>query len=408
MTFRWYLGGQASWFVSGGMQWVLFAWLVAAVLRQPPDRVGLAQMSVTAPAILFVLLGGAVADRADCRQLLIRYHLIAAIPPLALAAVIARGGLGYGPLVAYGVAMGTLAALVVPARDALLTRVAEGAVSRAVAAATATQFVSQLTGSALAATAGAVSIGTLLVVQAGVLVLGALSAARLAPAPARSARPHGESRLAAMRDGLREATTSDRIRPVIVAMLAVGALYVGAFIVLIPVIVRDAYGGGPPALALLNVSFWGGTIVSTLAQARVGAMRRPGRAMMIALALGAIVLAAMSLPGPLLALAALCLLWGAGAGVVMTQGRTIVQLAAPESHRARVLAVFQLGFVGAAPLGAVAIGYLARLTGPRPAAVYPAASMVAVLLFLLARSGLWRHETAAGGETAAASAPSLA
>ena len=48
MNFRRYLAGMASWFASFGMQVILFPWLVAVVLRQPPGRVGLAQMSLTA------------------------------------------------------------------------------------------------------------------------------------------------------------------------------------------------------------------------------------------------------------------------------------------------------------------------------------------------------------------------
>ncbi|MBI2203427.1 MAG: hypothetical protein HYU41_06205 [Candidatus Rokubacteria bacterium] len=81
-----------------------------------------------------------------------------------------------------------------------------------------------------------------------------------------------------------------------------------------------------------------------------------------------------------------------GAGVVITQGRTIVQLAAVPSHRARILALFQLGFVGGGPVGALAMGYVARLTGVDTATVYPAVAMLGVLVFLFARSALWRQE----------------
>lgn len=98
---------MASWFASFGMQVILFPWLVAVVLRQPPGRVGLAQMSLMAPSIALMLLGGAVADRADCRKLLVRYHLLATLPPLALAVVIASHYLGYAVLIVYGLAMGT-------------------------------------------------------------------------------------------------------------------------------------------------------------------------------------------------------------------------------------------------------------------------------------------------------------
>lgn len=374
------------------MQVILFPWLVAVVLRQPPGRVGLAQMSLMAPSIALMLLGGAVADRADCRKLLMRYHLLAALPPLALAVVIASHSLGYAVLIVYGLAMGTLSALVIPARDALLTRVISNGLGRAVAVTTATQLMAQMLGIILAGLAGVVGAVGLLGAQAVTLILGALAVSQLSPAPSQVVHSPGESRLDAMRDGLREAAGSARIRPVIIAMFAVGVFFVGAFIVLLPVLVRDAYGGGSAELSLVNMCFWGGTIVATMTQVRLGVLRRGGRAMMLALAGGAVVLAVISVPGPLYGLVLLCFVWGIGAGVVMTQGRTIVQLAARDSHRARLLALFQLGLMGGAPIGALVMGYLAGLVGPRPAAAYPAGAMILVLLFLLLRSGLWWQE----------------
>src|SRR4029450_13168387 len=56
-------------------------------------------------------------------------------------------------------------------------------------------------------------------------------------------------------------------------------------------------------------------------QIRIGAMRRPGRAILLALTFGALVLAAMSLALPFRGLLGLWLAWGLGAGVVITQGR---------------------------------------------------------------------------------------
>jgi len=369
---------------------------VAVVLKEPAQRVGIAQMVMMAPAIAFMLLGGAVADRADCRRLLLRHHLVAVLPPLILAGMVAGGALGYSALLAYGFAMGTLGAFMTPARDSILSRVVRRGRERAVAVTSAGQFIFQMAGIVAAGWAGRIGALALLVGQAALLALGGLAVSRLAPAPAAAAATrHDESRLAAMRDGLREAAHSERILPVVVAMLAVGVFYGGSFAVLLPLIVRDVFGGGSGELALVNTCFWVGTIASTVVQIRLGALHRPGRAVLLALSWGALVLAAMAVPGPLWAFALLCLVWGIGGGVSLIQGRTIVQLEAPESHRARVLAIFQLGFAGGAPIGALGMGYLVALTGPRLAAIYPAAGMVVVLGLLFARSGLWRHTAVA-------------
>jgi MFS family permease len=316
---------------------------------------------------------------------------LAALPPLALAAIVGAGALAYPAVLAYGIAMGTLGAFVMPARDALLTRVVRHGRERAIAVTSAGQFIFQLVGIAVAGWAGRIGAQALLAGQAVLLAAGAFAVSRLEPAPPAGAHRHHEGPLAAMRDGLREAVRSERIFPVIVAMLAIGVFYGGAFAVTLPLIVRDVYGGGSGELALVNTCFWAGTIASTMVQIRLGALRRPGRAVMSAVAGGAVVLASMAVPGPLWVFALICLVWGIGAGISLTQGRTIVQLEAPESHRARVLAIFQLGFAGGTPFGALGMGYLTAITGPRPAAVYPAAAMIAVLAFLFLRSTLWRH-----------------
>ena len=67
---------------------VIFPFLVTQVLDEPAYRVGLAQMSLMAPAILFMLLGGSMADRADARTILIRVHALAAMPPILRATLL--------------------------------------------------------------------------------------------------------------------------------------------------------------------------------------------------------------------------------------------------------------------------------------------------------------------------------
>ena len=117
--------------------------------------VGVAQVALMAPALLFLPMGGLVADRGNARRLLLRYHLLYAMPPLALGAVLAMGGLSYPLLIAYGLAAGSIGAFAVPTRDALLPAVAQGNLPRAVALATALQFVGQLIGIACASQADA-------------------------------------------------------------------------------------------------------------------------------------------------------------------------------------------------------------------------------------------------------------
>ena len=104
-----YLVGLASWFVPLGIQMVLFPWLVAVVLHMDAFAVGVAQAALMAPSLLFLPLGGLVADRGNPRRLQVRYHMLLCRAPLVLAVVLMEGGLSYPLLIAYGLAAGSIA-----------------------------------------------------------------------------------------------------------------------------------------------------------------------------------------------------------------------------------------------------------------------------------------------------------
>ena len=104
-----------------------------------------------------------------------------------------------------------------------------------------------------------------------------------------------------------------------------------------------------------------------------------------------IVLALLGLSLPFWALCILIFIWGTGAGTTMTMGRTIVQLAAPDSHRARVLALYQLGFSGGAPVGSFCMGYLVGTMGIHSATLAPALIVTLILAGLVRFSPIWAY-----------------
>ena len=70
-AYRQFTLGTGLWFGGWGMLQVLFSWLVVGELRAREELVGVAQLALVLPALLFLLLGGAVADRLDRRRLLV-------------------------------------------------------------------------------------------------------------------------------------------------------------------------------------------------------------------------------------------------------------------------------------------------------------------------------------------------
>src|SRR6185436_145142 len=134
--FRWYLAGVAAWFASFGLQSVILTYLITTVLELPPSWIGIAQGTVNLPAVFLLLVGGAVADHLDNRFLLIVLHSLAAVPAALLAAAVSFGWLSFEAVIAYGLAIGTVTAFMMPAREAMLGRVivhdGDGSVQRAV------------------------------------------------------------------------------------------------------------------------------------------------------------------------------------------------------------------------------------------------------------------------------------
>jgi len=392
-AFAIYLTGLGSWFIPLGIQQVLFAWLAAIVLHMDAFAVGIAQVALMAPSILFLPMGGLVADRGNARRLLLRYHVLYAVPPLVLAGVLSMGGLSYPLLIAYGLAAGSIGAFAVPTRDALLPTVAGGNLPRAVALATALQFIGQLIGIAAASEADRIGALPLLLAQAALVLVGAIAVWRLPEPPPHPPAVH-PSFWRSIGDGIAEAARSEQMWPVLLLNFGIGVFYVGPFMAVLPIVVRDIYHGGAAEIAYINLSFWAGTIVAAFAFAGLARrFSRRGRMVIGAVSVGAPILLCMALQPPFLVLNALCFIWGLGAGITMTQSRTILQIVAPPTHRARLMSLFQLGLGGGGPIGAFVAGSLASVLGLKLAMVLPALAMTVLIAAVLMFSRIWSMRT---------------
>ena len=63
-------------------------------------------------------------------------------------------------------------------------------------------------------------------------------------------------------DGISVAAKSDQIWPVLLINFGVGIFYVGPFMAVLPLAVRDNYAGGALELSYVNLAFWAATIVA--------------------------------------------------------------------------------------------------------------------------------------------------
>lgn len=393
-----YFGGMTTWFAAIGMQTVMFPFLVTMELAAGPGALGIAMMSLMLPTLLLILIGGATADHFDGRSILVVTHLLAGLPALGLSAIYGTGALTYPVLIAYALCMGAVGAFIMPARDALLTRIADASsLQQAVMRASGLQFGAQILGFVVASQIEWVGITHLLLFQTALLWLGAL----LSFALPKGHREAGSAPSAsAIFEGVKEVRRNERLFAPTVLIFCVGIFFFGTSQVAFPIIIRDSFGGGADELALSNGLMMSGIVAMTMILARRRRIERQGRAVSLALLFGCVCLAAFAVVPNFPSFVIVSFLWGMGGGVAMTTSRLIIQESAPAEYRARVLAAFQMGIMGGAPIGALLTGLLTEFVPPQPAMLIPAvlmASIVLLMAFLTPMGGIRALEPPSAG-----------
>jgi len=385
----WYLASAASYLLPGGIQVVLFPWLVAVYLLESPERLGLAQMSAQIPAVFLILVGGLIGDRFDQRRILLLVHLAAALPPWIMAWLIGRGDLSYALLILYALTGGAINAISQPARDALLNRVAGDAIQRTVTLVLGINFGIQIVGFGMASLADTLGPAKLMLIQGSVVALGVFAVLRLPPAVRATDRVY-QHPLKEIAEGLSICFRSPRIRPAWILTAAVGVFFVGTYIVLIPLIIRDIYHGNASDISLAFACNMLGTILTTAFLVLRGGIHKQGRALLLGLFSGSLVIGLITFNLPYWAFFVVIFLWGIGGGITMSMSRAIVQESAPKTHRARVMSVYSLAMLGGMPFGSLLMGYSVKFFGPLNAVLFPAGGVMLTVLVVHFTSSMWQ------------------
>ena len=390
-----YLVAISTWYAAFGMQSVVFAWLVTMLLREPAERVGLAQMTILLPGMLLILLAGAIADRVGLRRQALWSQLFAALTPLLLIYFLYHQALSFAVMICYALLMGLAQAFLTPARDGLLNHVAGDNVQRMVVLASLCQFGFQIIGYSLAGFAETVGPIYILSFQSLLLLMGcwALVALKEVGAPTVA----GDNKVSVLKD-LREgaaAVMSNRLlRAVMVQNVAMGIFFMGSFIVAFPLVLREVFNGSSADLASLNAFNSLGLVLTIAMLLRIGHIARAGRALILAQFIGSIVLLFSGLVEQQAVFIFTIFLWGVCGGMAMPMSRTIMQQTAPPALRARVMSFYSFSFMGAGPIGALWAGYMADLFGPQLAIVISSMAMASLVLLMAFISPLWRSTMA--------------
>lgn len=351
----WYLASGAAWAGAMALQVYLVQWLLVFHLQMDALAVGVSRALIEAPPVAMLLLGGVWADRADGRRLLAALGVAACALPLALAAL--AEPLPYWAIVAFGASLAMLHSASDPARAAAMNRVTRIDIQRTVTLATIATTVASMGAVWTGGRIETLGLAAVLLAQAALLGFSAFAAARLPSLPPLrvGARQVAAGVAAFWRAGL--------VRNM-VGINFVSALFnAGAYIVVVPLVVREGYQGDAAFLAALFVAFTAGNAVGNLGLLLAMPLRRPGRLFFVMQLTRMALLLAIWFEPPAWLLFALIGGWGVNMGITSTLVRATVQELAPAPHRAKILATLLASFVVASPLSALVLGGVAQAGG---------------------------------------------
>lgn len=389
-NFRLFLGGQIVSLAGTWMQQVALSWLVYRLTRSPM-LLGLVGFAGQIPSLLLAPVAGVWADRGNRRRIVIATQALAMVQALLLAALVLRGTVSIGHVMALSVFLGLVNGVDVPTRQAFLVEMVTGRddLANAIALNSSVFNAARLVGPAVAGfMIGLVGEGTVFLLNglSYVAVIGALYAMRLGPQPRPLAAPEPLGRRLA--EGFRYAFGFPPIRAILLLVAMVSLLGV-PFTVLMPVFATDVLHGGPRTLGFLMAASGVGALVGALYLAGRATVRGLGQVIFVCVVLFGISIVGFALSRRLwLSMAALL---GAGTGLMVQMGasNTILQTIVDDDKRGRVMSFYSMAFMGMMPFGSLLAGVLAsRIGAPRTVAFGGVACLLAAALFALALPGL--------------------
>lgn len=350
-------------------------WLMTT-LNPSPTVVTLVQAATTLPVFCFALLAGTLADRLDKRRMLIVINSILAVIVATLAVLVWLEQMTPLMLILFTLAIGTGAAFMAPAWQAVVPQlVPRDKLKPAIALNSMGINISRAIGPALAGVLIA-SVGLaapFALNAASYLVI--LAALLLWKPPARPVgRRHGPL-LSDMTTGLRHVRHNPAMKATLVRAFSF-FVFASAYWALLPLIAREAEGGGSELYGMLMALIGGGAVLGALLLPRLGKNLTSDMIVRIGTLGTAAALLALAFATNAVFLMAAALMGGLAWIAVLTSFNVSAQTSLPDWVRARGLSVFLMVFFGAMAFGSLLWGQVAGQIGLTYTLVVAAAGLV--------------------------------
>jgi MFS family permease len=387
-AFRRLWGGSALSAVGGSMTSFAVT-LQVFTLTHSSAAVGGVGLAAGAPAVVFGLIGGSIADALDRRKLVLVTSSCLAVVSAILTIQAFAGLTHVWPLYLLVAVQSLLGSIDVPARRTFTPRLLT---TQQLPAATALfMLLFHATGSAGPLLAGAVTtVGGLKTCYLldTISFAGALYGVARLPAmttDAGAARPG----LRAVGEGLRYIRTNQVLTGALVADLS--ATVLGMPFALFPAINQERFHGSAVSLGLLSASVAVGGILGSVFSGPVGKVSRQGAAMLGASAVWGAGLFGFGLAQPLWLAVLMLIIAGAGDVTSVVFRSTVIQTVTPDLYRGRTASAEYVIGSACPQLGIFRGGVLGQLTSPTVSAVsgglstVVAAGLISVALPALSR-----------------------
>jgi len=367
---------------------VALAFGVLGLPHATPTTLSLVLAGFSLSQVVFMLVGGVIADRLSRIRVMVGSDAGSALVWLVVAVLLITGWAPVPLLVVLGVLAGLAGALFFPAMTGVVPEIAPADRLQ-----TANGLLRMGTNAArilgFTVAGGLVALlgpGPAMVVNAATYAASAvlLGLLRL-PGKSRGRATHF---IADLREGWREFASRQWLWVVVLQFSFVVAGLEAFYGVLGPVVAQRDLGGAPAWSVVL-----GGESLGMLAGVFVALRIRPRRPILLGVALTiplALAPLLLGLRAPLLVVAAGAFVGGFCIDIFAVLWDTAMQREIPADALSRVSSYDALGSLMFGPIGLLAAGPLASQVGPRPALIAAAATVVVPSLLALAAPGVRR------------------
>lgn len=345
------------------MQTVAQDWLIVELTGSPWFN-GLNNFLGQAPFLIFTLIGGVVADRYSRRHLLMGSQYVQMACALMLTALVFSQQIHIWHVLTLSFVAGIAQAFGGPAYQSLIPTLVPKTVLPNAIAFNSIQFnLARMLGPTFAGVTLAV-LGTAMCfginAASFLVVIAALAIVR----PAVSTAP---AKRRAMMDELRGGLSYVRASPTIRLLMLTA--FLATFLALplqtlLPIVVQQVFHQDASQFARMVTFSGAGAVSGALVMAWLGRTKRLGLVLLAGQLLLAVLIFAFAQSRHIHLSEALLFAIGAVNIVVFSMSTSLVQMAAPDELRGRVMSIYMLAFRGGMPLGALAAGYAASLFDP--------------------------------------------